>query len=348
MKFELRLILPAALLLVACPTDDTDDTDGGDEPFAEAVDGLPNGVGLGAWSVGDDMLIAGGTLSAAPGDEPGAPGRIVRVTPADDGTSSACVAYEAPRTLWWIHGDAADPDEWYAVGERGLILHHPAGSGDDPPVDESVTTDAIFYGVWVGDTVTAVGGDPFNSMTGEVWQRGDDGTWTLLAGNLPGVAFKIWEDWIVGDGVAWRLEGDTLVGHHPPGGERLTTVRGRGPDDVYAVGGVSAPTMMHWDGSAWSDFDIDVVCAGGGLNGVYTAPGEDISIAGFFGTAASFDGSEWRCEPEPLTFDHYHATWRHQGESWFLGGNLLTGGGENLSLAWTGGTPPTHVLASCE
>ncbi len=343
------------LLSPACQddVDDDDDGDGDDDGgavFAEAVDGLAHGVALGAWSSGSDLLVAGGRLSAKPGDEYGSPGVVVRITPE----GKACRALEADRTLWWIHGaegPGADPDNWYAVGEGGLIVHHLPGGAS---VDESVVSDAILYGVWAGeDQILAVGGDPFGPNSGEVWRRdpgseAEQGSWSLVAGDLPGVAFKVWDHWIVGDGVAWRLDGDTLVEHHPPGGERLTTVRGRSDDDVYAVGGFSGPVLLHWDGASWSEMTIDVACVSGGLNGVWTAPGEDLWIGGFFGGAARFDGERWSCSAEPLTFEHYHAVWRHQGETWWVGGNLLKAGGSALSLAWTGGEPPSSVLDSCD
>lgn len=331
-----RPALAVALLLAACPDPPPDDP----PAFAEARDGLPQGVGLAAWSDGDDLLIVGGTLSSAPGQTFGGPGVVVRV----DADGHACKLAEAPATLWWIHGPAAG--EWYAVGEGGTIVHR---LGDGSLVDESIASDAILYGVWAeADSVVAVGGDPFNTKLGEVWRRDADGNWSLLAGDLPGVAFKIWKDWIVGDGIAYQLDGDTLIERPVPGEPRLLTVRGRAADDVYAVGGFTSPVAMHWDGSGWSEIDVDPRCVGGGLNGVWTDVGEDLWVAGFFGTAARFDGSEWSCAANVLTYEHYHAVWRHAQQSWWVGGNLLDAGGSELSLARTGGAVPDEVLGSCD
>lgn len=329
------ITITCVLGLTACPTPEPDPP----APFAVAIDGLDHGVGLAAWSDGDDLLVVGGQLSGAPGQELGGPGIVLRI--GADGR--ACRSLETTNTLWWIHG--REPGDWFAVGEGGTILHH---LPDATTVDESVTTDAVLYGVWAGDQVTAVGGDPFASKTGQIWRRGDAGEWTQLGDDLPGVAFKVWEDWVVGDGVAWQLDGDTLIEHHPPNGERLLTVRGRGPNDVWAVGGFSSPIVLHWEGDAWSEVEIDLTCLTGGLNGVWTAPGEDVWIAGFFGAAARYDGESWSCADQPLTYEHYHAVWRHDDQNWWVGGNLLKASGSELSLAWTGGAPPNAVLDSCD
>jgi hypothetical protein len=175
-----------------------------------------------------------------------------------------------------------------------------------------------------GDRVIAVGGDPFTTYEGEIWVKKGN-RWSLFADQLPGVLFKVWNGWIVGDGLAYYLDGDTLIERHPPGKARLLTVRGASVDDVWAVGdGLQSSILFHWQNNSWKKVDVDAKCAGQGLNGVFTDDEDDIWIAGHYGTAARFDGDEWTCADAPITNEHFHAAWRHGEEVFFLGGNLFS------------------------
>ena len=106
------------------------------EPYATVIEEEDSGVMLAAWSDGDELLMVGGRLSPSPMNEAGGPGHLVRVS-----ESGACVERDiADRTLWWIDGPA--PGEWYAVGERGTIVHEVDGMRSD----ESVATQGTLYG----------------------------------------------------------------------------------------------------------------------------------------------------------------------------------------------------------
>jgi hypothetical protein len=353
-RIGLRTLLSASLL-VACGDDapqDTEtssgesstteapstDTEDPDAPFVSVQHGIEGGVILSGHSHNQGMTMVGGRLSPAPGNEPGGPGTVYWL---QDG--QLCRQTEVDEdTLWWI--DGAGDGSWFAVGERGTILRY-----DGETVhDESVETEAIFYGVRAAEPVIAVGGKPFGENTGELWQREDDGTWSVLHEDLPGVAFKIHQDWIVGTGVAWQLMPDgTLVEHFPPEQARLLTVQVRGPDDVWAVGGSASPIVLHWTGSDWETVPFKTSCGNGALNGVWTQPGEDVWFAGFFGAMAAYDGTDWDCSSPPATFEHLHATWRHEGQQWWGGGALLTAGGETAILAREGGDLQLDVI-DCE
>ena len=293
------------VLTLGCDDDDDDD-DAPEAAWSVLGEGLEGGALLGARSVGGALYFVGGQLD-------GSEGAIVRLDEA-----GGCVErMAAPRLLWWIHGASADT--WYAVGHQGQIIRSSGGVR----TDESVATEATFYGVWdAGDVVYAVGGDVRGSKQGEVWIR-RDGAWSLLAGELPGVLFKVWRDWVVGDGVAYRIVGDSLEAHPPPDGARLLTVVGRGDDDVWAVGGAQLPTVLRWDGSAWSKIEFSPFCGNQGLNGVWTAPGEDVWVTGFHGAMARFDGTEWVCPRPAPTREHMHVIIGHEGEVYAAGGNLL-------------------------
>jgi hypothetical protein len=282
---------------------------GPDRVFSILADRIPGGALLSAATVGDEVFFVGGNLG-------GGTGVVARYS-----GDTLCVEPDPlPRALWWIH--APRPGEWYAVGEAGTILH----SVDGVRTDESVATSATLYGVWDdGQRVVAVGGDVWDTKEGEVWAR-DAGTWSLLASGLPGVVFKVWRRWLVGDGVAYTLEGDTLTPHPPPEAARLLTVVGRDDEDVWAVGGASRPVVLRRLASAWSTVEVTPFCATQGLNGVFAAAGDDVWIAGFFGAMGRFDGTDWQCPSQAVTFEHFHAVHRHDDEVLWAGGNLFSPG----------------------
>jgi len=335
------------LLFVACQGEDgtegqdgtgeaTGDTGSAYSPFSVFADQIPGGTLLGAWSSGDELLMVGGDLGLDGSDTIG---NLVRW----DGATLCVEEGVTDATLWWIHGPREG--EWYAVGAKGRILHEV----DSVRTDESVPTDSTLYGVWVAEDgrVWAVGGDPRGTLLGEIWLR-EAGTWSLFAGALPGTIFKVWDRWFVGDGVVYHLEGDALVEHNPPDVTKLLTVRGRADDDVYAVGGSSNPALLHWDGLAWSSVEVDLTCTGQPLNGVWTAPGEDVWIAGNTGAMARWDGAEWTCPFPPITFEHFHAVWSHGGDWWWAGGNLFSPGGNYGTIGrWSESAPELHTVEAC-
>ena len=168
--------------------------------FSLIADHIPQGVLLSAWTDGGEALMVGGQL--------GSSGILARY----DG-ERLCIEDEvADGALWWIHGPR--DGEWYAVGDGGRIVHET----DGVRVREDVDTSATLFGVYaVGEQVWAVGGNVATN-TGEIWLR-ENGTWTLFAGDLPGLLFKTWEGWFVGDNQAYFLEGEQLV-PYDIGGER--------------------------------------------------------------------------------------------------------------------------------
>jgi hypothetical protein len=291
------------------------------------ADGIEGGVLLSAWSDGDVMRAVGGDLG-------GGPGVLVNY---EDG--ALCLEREVTdRALWWIHG--ASEGEWYAVGEGGVVLHSTNGER----VREDLGVDITLFGVWdTGDVVYAVGGNiGAGENEGQIWQR-VDGEWSVLAEDLPGVLFKVWNNWFVGQDYTYTLEDGALV--EVETGVRLLTVRGRDAEDVYAVGGLTGPVAYHWEEGAWVEMETEGM--GQALNGVWTDTGEDVWVAGNYGTTAYFDGSQWVSPDEPLTTEHLHAVWKHADETYFFGGNLFTGG-DNYGVILRWGThAETLDVADC-
>ncbi|HCP47488.1 MAG TPA: hypothetical protein DIU15_15715 [Deltaproteobacteria bacterium] len=322
------LSLVAALSLLGCS-----------DQFSIPLEAGAGGVLLASWTDGDELLAVGGHLD-------GTSGLLVR---AQEDTWCADDEF-ADRPIWWIHGNGQG--RWYAVGENGLILRHEAGE----TTDESVDTPATLYGVWdSGDRVLAVGGDVWGDRLGEIWLR-DSGGWSLVASGLPGVLFKVWEDWIVGDSVIYRLGSGDLgfeqklfglqdysVSEQP----RLLTVRGRADDDVWAVGGNAQGTLWHWDGTAWSEVPLSPLCTNQALNGIWTDPGEDVWIAGMSGAMGAWTGSEWNCPEVPITGEHFHAVWPLGDEMLWFGGNLFSSGDNYATIARYGSEQRAIEFVDC-
>lgn len=275
-----------------------------DPPFSLLASGQAGGAFLAAATVGDRMLVVGGPMD-------GGLGRLGWY----DG-SRFCEEEAPPRTLWWV--SSPGEEEWWAVGEGGLVIHEADGERSEEIVDPEVD----FYGVWDdGELSWAVGGRGF---AGEVWRW--DGSWSVAAAGLSGIVFKVWEDWMVGDGSILHLVDGELVDASlwPP--PRLLTVRGRAEDEVWAVGGVGDASFMRWDGGAWDFAEIDRDCAPAPLAGVWTAPGEGIWVAGNSGTVAGWDGSAWTCPRVALSAHPFHSAWRWGESVYFFGGNYFDEG----------------------
>ena len=322
-------------LLWACTGSKPDDTHGetGDSGpvvagYSILADEIGEGVLLSAWSAGDELLAVGGALG---GDGPGVMARW-------DGETLCTETLVEDAALWWIHGPS--DTEWWAVGERGTVVHSVEGE----VTRDDVSTDMTLFGVWDdGENTWVVGGD-VNAGTGGIWKRGEAG-WEQVLATEEGVVFKVWDRWFVGDEVAWLLDDAGVFQPFPPG-ERLLTVRGSATDAVYAVGGVTGSAARKWTGSAWQELDTAGLSAP--LNGVWTAPGENVWVAGMMGVQGFSDdgGSSWKIPDFPLTVHHFHAVWKHQDAFLFLGGNLMSAAGPWFGTIGRWGMPRSAVTAS--
>jgi len=230
-------------------------------------------------------------------------------------------------TLWWVFGFAAD-DVW-ATGERGVILHYDGASWSEV---EAPTHDYTLWGIWgaAPNDIWTVGGVAAGGAP-SVLRHYDGATWSDVAdvGLESELLFKVWglaadDVWIVGtggatihwDGTTWTRFDSGVTG-------RLLTVRGRASDDVYAVGGLGTPLMIHFDGVSWSPVAIE---AFGGLMGVWTAPGQGVATSGSRGILVSDDGPGWveAADYGPTELD-LHAVWGDgTGRLYASGGDLLS------------------------
>lgn len=290
------------------------------------VDRTVEGGGLvSVWGTGpEDVWAAGGTAGRG-------------IVMHSDGQAWTAVDTGAPAMLWWIYGFA--PEDVYAVGEGGLILHYDGSSWQR--ADSG--TDATLYGVWgaSADDVWIVGGDPAGE--GAVILRGQGTTFramTDLPGELaPAALFKAYgyaaDDVImVGsggtvlrwDGASWRREPQLTS-------EPLFSLWGRAEDDIYAVGGWDAGTVLHLGADGWSEVDAS---AGAGLSGVFTAPDSPTIAVGRDAYVLEIlpDGTE--VEPQLPALEAgtvFHGVWGDSaGTTYAVGGDLLAASGPTRGL----------------
>src|SRR5690606_4334143 len=103
----------------------------------------------------------------------------------------------------------------------------------------------------------------------------------------------------------------------------LFTVTGRSATDVYAIGGLGGAELIHWDGTAWSQIELPPFAPT--AQGVWTAPGQPLYVAGWEGfTAALGEQGEWTIERTDTGLG-YHAVFGDGGGSaWAVGGDIYS------------------------
>lgn len=221
------------------------------------------------------LVAACGGRGATHDDDGSTTGATASTTGADGDSSSAA------------EGSTGEPDGWQVVVEVGEDI-------------------GAFFSVWGPSAalVYAVGGqqDEGGVSIGALWVR-QDGAWTADA--LPTDTAKL--NWIHGlderrvvvgeNGTILMRDGDT--------GE--WTVHGcatvlplwgawvSAPDDAWAVGGDGFdrdPVLCRWDGSAWTQVELDTQADLISLWG--TGPTELLAVGGRAnGTLVRYDGAAW-------------------------------------------------------
>ncbi len=194
----------------------------------------------------------------------------------------------------WIYG--VDGELW-TVGERGVTLHSPGGSGDDwemvpAPVDVPI------WGVWgpAADDLWAVGGDATPGSGDPVLLHYTGGAWETV--EVPELdrscdaLFKVWgtgpdQAFAVGDsGVILGWDGNTWAQVPSGTSSDLISLWGTGPDEIIAVGGRSNATVLRWDGSAWTSESLPGLP---GLNGVWVDADGRATVVGILGKVATLE-----------------------------------------------------------
>lgn len=328
---RLSLVLPLALSLVGlvgvhgCEDDPTPTPSGIDLEWVTEHDTYPAGSLLSIWSSGpDEVWMVGGQPDAS-------------LALSWDGSAWTRHDPGVGHQLWWVHGFEGGPV--YVVGDRGVAARYQDGAWE--PLDTGLSGTTL-YGIWgaAPDDLWAVGGPsaraPADEREGDVVLHFDGQSWqrqtiqALL--DKPDSAgkniFKVWgtsadHAVIVGDsGLVLVWDGSTWERQDSgAAGETLFTVWGRGPDDVYAVGGLGAPVMIHWDGAAWNRIELPAE-APQVIQGVWTAPGQPVYVAGWYGFTARYDADGTWQVGDSETPNAYHAISSDGEGLWAVGGNI--------------------------
>lgn len=228
-------------------------------------------------------------------------------------------------TLWWVYGFG--PTDVWAVGMDGVILHF---DGDAWSTVEEPTHAYTLWGVWgasptsvwtIGGVADGSGPSVIRHYDGTLWEDVPD------IGVDRELLFKVWgtaEDniYVVGTTDILHYDGSAWARTPSPTTSRLLTLRGRGPDDIYAVGGSSAAVVVHYDGSAWSEIEVEPV---GGLMGVWTAPNQPVVVSGRNGAILWDDGDGFVVVEDSAraTFRDLHVTWGDGDGTFMAGGGVL-------------------------
>ena len=311
-----RQALIGALLVAACgaPGDNLDGT--------WTVDHTVEGSALlSVWGSGpEDVWAGGGTTDRG-------------VVLHGDGETWTELDTGASSMLWWVYGFSGD--DVYAVGERGLILHYDGSSWQRAESG----TDLTLYGVWgaSGDDVWIVGGDPITEGSAVVL-RGHGTSFsrvTDLPSELaPGALFKAYgyaaDDVILvgSEGAVLRWNGASWRREAVPTSEPLFSLWGRAADDLFAVGGWTAGTVLHFAGNGWTEV---AHAAGSGLSGVFTSQGSPTIAVGPDAYVLEIMPDGMQVEPAmpdlaPLTA--FHGVWGDSaGTTYAVGGDLFAADG---------------------
>jgi hypothetical protein len=157
--------------------------------------------------------------------------------------------------------------------------------------------------------------------------------------------FKVWgssaqDVWITGQHAS-LLHGDgrsfTTVDLSASGAaasDPIFTVAGRGPDDVYLVGGAPRPLALHFDGAAWSRVPGLALDGLPPLTGVAVGADGAVAITGMGGVKIRGRGASWHDEAASAPGADLHAAWSDgAGGVFAVGGAFFTMSGGVVARA---------------
>lgn len=216
----------------------------------------------------------------------------------------------------------ATPDEGWAVGQRGGILHTDDGGvtweSQPTPTNVSLTS------VWGTDrtNVYAVGSAGMVlRYNGQSWSRV-----TVPSGNT---FLRVWgfgpdAIWVVGVDVAMRWDGTSWRETILPGPAELWGVWGSSPANMQAVG--QNGLILRWDGNSWQTVASPYPEL---LLSIWGSSATNAWAVGVQGTILHWDGAAWRIVPSPTRGSLFSVWGRNTSEVWAVGNN-------GVMLRWNG------------
>jgi hypothetical protein len=205
--------------------------------------------------------------------------------------------------LWWIHDIPGSGV--VVVGEAGQAWLYQQGEWSQLRIGTNAET---LYGVWgsSSDSIWVVGSKMTEAGTVGLFEHWDGSAWLPVSvaqeggeESLPAL-YKVWgtddEPLVVvgASGLALHhREGQWQIEETAATGSILFTVTGRSADDIYAIGSIPIPVLIHWDGDSWTSLELpDTVPAI--LQGVWTTEGAPLYISGLGGFVASLNEGKWQ------------------------------------------------------
>jgi hypothetical protein len=261
----------------------------------------------------------------AVGGQPGTEGRPgqgkVTILRGAERTERETLPGPGPGMLWWVHQAPGAAAAWMA-GEAGVVLRYQEGEGLRAV---PTPTRATLYGIWAfsDQDVWAVGGE---QGAGVVLRGGVDGFTVDATAPRVGTLYKVYGAdpghlFAVGAGGALlRRSGDRWQQDPPllPAQESLLSAYGRGPEEVYAVGGLGQGRVLRWDGRAWTLLPTPGLAD---LAGVFVDEA-GVVVVGRRGLIAELRDGAFSPRPERATEEDLHAVFGLGRERLAVGGNL--------------------------
>jgi hypothetical protein len=160
-----------------------------------------------------------------------------------------------------------------------------------------------------------------------IYASSDDNIWAVgrlqQSGDLAGL-----QHW---DGTSWSFYGRVADGWVPAPGKALfigsfTGIWGTSANDVWVVGGSGPGSLIHYDGTRWSDVALPNLPDDVRLFDVWSACPSDVWVSGWSLSRAKgymfhFDGQTW--SPEPVTDDQPYKITGSASYVWLVGQTAL-------------------------
>ncbi len=235
-----------------------------------------------------DTTPTTGVLEIGP-DEPGPPAEGECACPED--ASLPCT--DGPRRGALRAAASFSALEVFVAGDLGTILRVTPGEVERMDIgDDELPT---FTGLWGSSRsdLWAVGGltSPGDTVATPVLYHHDGTAWARVdAPSEPGRLLGVWGSdpdhvWAVGQaGLVLRFDGRTWRSEDAGTDETLVGVAGRGPDDVYVVGGDTRAILLRGGAGGWDEIDNDL---SGSLMAVLPGPDGELLLGGRDGLMAA-------------------------------------------------------------